>query len=90
MFAGVFGIAALVMYFLDKLASGTALMAAIVALVAAFGVVGALIGQLKQASSQRAAADYEKKGSFNLHVKYDHFLYQNETRRKIETNNNKK
>ena len=89
-FAGVFGIAALVMYFLDKLASGTALMAGIAALIAALAVVGALIGQLKQASSQHSAANYEKKGSFNLRVRYDHFLYQNETRRKIETNNNKK
>ena len=89
-FVGVTGIAALVMYLMDKLASGTALFAVLAGLIVAFIVVGALIGQLKQASSQRAASDYEKKGSFNLHVKYDHFLYQNETRRKIETNNNKK
>jgi len=89
-FAGVFGIAALVMYLMDKLASGTMLFAAIIALIAAFAVVGALIGQLKQAVHQSSAANYEKKGSFKLRVRSDHFLYKNEIRRKIETNNNKK
>lgn len=89
-FAGVFGIAALVLYLLEKLGSGTALIAAIVALIAAFAVVGGLISQLKQAISQHSAANYEKDGSFKLRVHHDHFLYKNEVRRKIETNNNKK
>lgn len=87
-FAGVTGIAALVMYLMEKLSGSTALMAAIAGLVVAFIVVGALIGQLKQASHQHAAAAYEKQGSFKLRVRSDHFLYQRETRRKIETNNN--
>ena len=86
-FAGVFGLASLVLYLLGKFASGTALFAAIAALIVAFIVVGALIGQLKQATHQSAATEYAKKGSFQLHVRYDHFLYQNETRRKIESNN---
>jgi hypothetical protein len=86
-FAGVMGIGALVLYLMDKLASGTLLVAAIIALIAAFGVYGALLGQLKQATKQSSAANYVKKGSFSLHVRYDKFLYETTTRRKIETNN---
>lgn len=89
-FAGVTGIAALVMYLMDKLASGTALFAVIAGLIAAFIVVGALISQLKQAVHQHSAAQYEKDGSFKLRVRRDHFLYHRETRRKIETNTNHK
>ena len=89
-FAGVTGVAALVMYLMDKLGSGTALMAAVVGLIAAFAVVGALVSQLKQASHQSAASEYVKQGSFNLRVRSDHFLYKNEIRRKIETNQEKK
>ena len=89
-FAGVMGIASLVMYFMDKLESGTALIAAIVALLAALGVVGALLAQLKQAAEQTSAANYVKKGSFNLRIRYDKYLYETTTRRKIETNNDKK
>ena len=89
-FAGVMGIGALILHLTENLAGGTALMAAIVALIAAFAVVGALIGQLKQAVRQHSAANYEKEGSFKLRVRRDHFLYSNEMRRKIETNNNKK
>ena len=88
-FAGVFGIAALVLALMKKFASGTALLAAVAALIAAFIVVGVLIGQLKQASSQRSAANYEKENSFSLRIRYDHFLYSNETRRKIETSSSK-
>ena len=86
-FAGVFGIAALVMYLIDKLGSGTALIAAVVALIAAFAVVGILLGQLKQATSQHSAASYVKKGSFGLTVRYDKYLYTTTNRRKIESNN---
>jgi len=84
-FAGVMGLASLVMYFMGNLESGTALIAAIVALVAAFGVVGALLGQLKQAASQHAAEEYVKPGSFHLGIRYDRFLYETTNRRKIET-----
>ena len=86
-FAGVFGIAALVMHFLDKLESGTALMAALIAFIAAFGVVAVLLGQLKQAVKQSSAANYVKQGSFNLSIRYDKYLYTTTNRRKIESSN---
>ena len=86
-FAGVFGIAALVMYLLEKLAGGTALMAALIAFIAAFGVVAVLLGQLKQAVKQNSAANYVKKGSFNLSIRYDKYLYTTTNRRKIESSN---
>ena len=89
-FAGVTGIAALVMYFMEYLTGSTALFAAIAGLIIALIVVGALKSQLKQAVSQRSAANYEKTGSFRLRARHDHFLYQNETRRRIETNSNKR
>ena len=89
-FAGIFGIAALVMYLMEKLAGGSALIAAVVALVAALAVVGGFKAQLKQAAHQDSAAHYEKDGSFKLRVRSDHFLYKREIRRKIETNNNAK
>ena len=88
-FAGVFGIAALVMYLLESLAGGTALIAAIVALIAAFGVVAVLLGQLKQAAKQTSAGNYVKAGSFNLSIRYDKYLYTTTNRRKIETNDKK-
>ena len=86
-FAGVFGIAALVMHLLEKLGSGTALMAALIAFIAAFGVVAVLLGQLKQAVKQTSAANYVKKGSFNLTIRYDKYLYTTTNRRKIESSN---
>ena len=88
-FGGIFGIAALVMYFLEKLTGSAALIAAIVALIAAILVVGGFKAQLKQAVYQSAAEDYIKPGSFHLRVKSDHFLYERESRRKIETNKDK-
>ena len=84
-FAGVLGIAAIIMAIMDCLASGTLLMAAIGALIVALVVLGVLRGQLKQAATQYAAADYVRKDSFQLDVCFDHFLYQNTQRRKIET-----
>lgn len=86
-FAGVFGIAALVMHLLEKLGSGTALMAALIAFIAAFSVVAVLLGQLKQAVKQSSAANYVKKGSFNLSIRYDKYLYTTTNRRKIESSN---
>ncbi len=84
-FAGVLGVAAIIMALADCLASGTLLMAAIGALIVALIVLGVLRGQLKQAKSQSTAANYVRKGSFQLDVRYDHFLYENTQRRKIET-----
>lgn len=79
-FAGVLGVAALIMALTDCLASGTLLLAAFVALI----VVDALRGQLKQARSQSTAADYVRPESFKLDVRYEHYLYQSVQRRKIE------
>jgi len=85
-FAGVFGMAALVLYLLKMLGSGTLLMAGIAALIAALVVVGVLIGQLKQASSKSSAEGYSS-GGCKLEVEYDRYLYSRTTRRKIETQN---
>lgn len=84
-FAVVLGIAALIMALTDCLASGTLLLAAIGALIVALIVLGVLRGQLKQAAKQTTATDYVRKGSFTLTTQYDHFLYENTQRRKIET-----
>lgn len=88
-FAGVLAIAAIIMAIADCLASGTLLMAAIGALIAALIVLGVLRSQLKQATTQSAAENYVRKGSFQLNVRYDHFLYENTQRRKIQTEKNK-
>ncbi len=85
-FAGVFGIAALVLHLMGNLGSGTLLMGGILALLVALGVVGGLIGKLKQAASKNSAAGYSKEGC-QLHAQYDGFLYAKTTRRKIETQN---
>jgi len=84
-FAGVFGLISLVLALLDKFAGGTALIAAIVALIVSLITLGVLKGQLKQAAHNDAAADYVKEGSFQLTGRYDHFLYETTTRRKIES-----
>ena len=83
-FAGVMGVGAGVLAALGKLASGTMLIAGIVALIAAFAVVASLIGQLKQASSQSSASGYARDGGLNLQVEFDHYLYTKTNRRKIE------
>ena len=83
---GIFGLAALVLYLLKMLASGTLLIAGIASLFAALVVVFLLIGQLRQAVSKSSAEGYSQEGC-QLHVQYDHFLYANTTRRKIETQN---
>ena len=83
-FAAVLAIAALIMALADCLASGTLPLAAFAALVVALIVVGVLRGQLKQAHSKSAAADYVRPDSFKLDVRYERFLYQSVQRRKIE------
>ena len=85
-FAGVFGLAALVLHLMKMLENGTLLIAGIAALIAALVVVGVLIGQLKQASSKSSAEGYAS-GGCKLDVEYDHYLYSRTTRRKIETQN---
>ena len=53
-FAGVFGVAALILALMDALGSGSLLIGAMVAIIIALAVVGALKGQLKQAAQQSA------------------------------------
>ncbi|MBP3655606.1 MAG: hypothetical protein J6K32_02805 [Clostridia bacterium] len=89
-FAGVFALCAAILYAMAMMESGTLLIAGIIALVAAFIVVGGLTAQLRQAAHQSAAADYVRSGSFSLDVRYDRFLYQNVQRRRIEQPNQKR
>ena len=89
-FAGVFGVAALIMALADALSGGALLIGAVIALIAALAVVGVLKGQLKQAARQSAAENYACRDSFHLEMHYDHFLYENTTKRKIENNAQKK
>jgi len=83
-FAGVFGIGAALLALLGKMGSGTLLMAGIAALIVAFCVVGGLIGQLKQASSQSSASGYASGEGLDLQVEFDRYLYTKTNRRKIE------
>ena len=89
-FAGVFGVAALILALMDALGSGSLLIGAMAAIISALAVVGALKGQLKQAAQQSAAGGYIREGSFRLDVNADHFLYESTTKRKIENNTQKK
>ena len=89
-FAGVFGVATLILSLMEALGSGSLLICAVVAAIIALAVVGALKGQLKQAAQQSAAGGYIREGSFRLDVNADHFLYESTTKRKIENNTQKK
>ena len=89
-FAGVFGVAALILALMDALGSGSLLIGAMAAIIIALAVVGALKGQLKQTSQQSAAGGYVREESFRLDVNADHFLYESTTKRKIENNTQKK
>ena len=73
-FAGVFGVAALILALMDALGSGSLLIGAMAAIISALAVVGAMKGQLKQAAQQSAAGGYIRKGSFHLDVNADHFF----------------
>lgn len=89
-FAGVFGVAALILALMDALGSGSLLIGAMAAIIIALAVVGALKGQLKQTAQQSAAGGYVREGSFRLDVNADHFFYESTTKRKIENNTQKK
>ncbi len=89
-FAGCFAAAALILALMDALGSGSLLIGAIIALIVALAVVGALNGQLKQAAQQAAADSYLRRESFHLEMDYDHFLYETTSKRKIESNTQKK
>ena len=54
-FAGVFGVAALILALMDALGSGSLLIGAMAAIIIALAFVGALKGQLKQTAQQSAA-----------------------------------
>ena len=85
-FAGVFGVAALILALIKALGSGSLLICAAIAAILALAVVGALKGQLKQAAQQSTAHSYIRDGSFCLDVNADHFLYESTSKRKIEDN----
>ena len=89
-FAGLCGVIALVLALAKAMSGGAMLLGAVFALVIALVTVGVLKGQLKQAAQQTAANSYLRKDSFHLEMNYDHFLYENTTRRKIENNTQKK
>ncbi len=89
-FAGCFAVAALILALMDALGSGSLLIGAIIALIVALAVVGALKGQLKQAAQRTAADSYLRRDSFHLEMDYDHFLYETTSKRKIESNTQKK
>ncbi|MGN0996811.1 MAG: hypothetical protein ACI4PG_07860 [Candidatus Ventricola sp.] len=88
-FAGVLALAALALYLTEYLASGTLLMAAVLAAIVALVVVGCLKAQLNQASMQSEASGYVREGSFGLSEQSDHFLYETTERRRIEKNDGK-
>jgi len=82
-FGSTFGLGALVLWLLKKLASGSLLITGLIAAFITLIVVCCLIGQLNQAVRQSEAADYVD--DFQLPVKEDRFLYSNTKRKKIET-----
>ena len=73
-----------VFYFMGNLANGTLVVAAVIALVAAFIVYGSLVSQLKQASGVHTAGNYIVENSFELCARGDFYLHTTQTRRKIE------
>ena len=83
-FAAGYGLAAL----LSRGAPRTlyAVLAAVVALIAAFCVVGGMKSKLKTARAKSNAADYAGKGALQLSVRQDRYLYSNEQRRRVEQN----
>jgi len=83
-FAAAFAIMCAIFYFMGSLESGTLLVAAVIALVAAFAVYGGLVSQLKQAASVQGAGNYIVRDSFKLFTRRDHYLHTTQMRRRIE------
>ena len=83
-FAGVFALMSVLLAFSGMLADGTMLIAAVMALIAAFGTVGVLTSQLKQAAGVHNAGSYVVQNSFELHTRRDHYLHTTQTRRMIQ------
>jgi len=59
----------------------------IIALVVALIVLSSLKAQMKTAKHENMAMNYVRDGSFKLDVSQDIFLYQTETRQKVEKKN---
>ena len=83
-FACVLAVLCAILYLADMLASGTVLIAGIIALLAGICTVAVLVGQLRQAANVHGAEHYALRESFALTVRQDHFLHTTTTRRKIE------
>ena len=83
-FAGALALACVICMMTGMLNSVGLVLALLFALIVAFVVVGAMLGELKQAGSVQGAGNYAVQGSFELFVKEDRFLHQTQTRRKIE------
>ena len=83
-FALVFALVCAAFYFMGSFENGTLVGAAVVALLAAVLVYGALVGQLKQAASVLGAGNYAVKDSFQLFNRRDYYLHTTQTRRRIE------
>ena len=86
-FAGVLGLTALILHLTKALGSGTLLMAAIFALFVTIGIVGTMIGKLKQATAQSGASGYACEGGLNLTMESDSYQYTKKDRKKIEEKN---
>ena len=83
-FAGAFGICALIAALTGYLSSGTLLVSAIAALIAALIVVGALRSQLKTAAFQHNAGNYQKDETFELPIHYERFIHETTSTTKID------
>lgn len=86
-FAGVLGLTALILHLTKALGSGTLLMAAIFALFVTIGIVGTMIGKLKQATAQSGASRYACEDGLNLTLESDSYQYTKKDRKKIEEKN---
>lgn len=61
------------------------LIVAALSLIIALAVVGSMKAKLKTARHRQDADDYIRRNSLSLIVREDRFLYQTESRRRIET-----
>lgn len=67
-------------------ASNRLLISLVIGLVVALIVTGIMIGQLKSVRKQTAATEYVKRGSMQVNVARDIFLYRTVSRQKKESN----
>jgi len=88
-FIAAFAVSVLILYLTEYMGSGTVLVAAVISLLIALGVLGGLKAQLKQAVFLSGASQYVKEDSFELLRTSDHYMYTTTNRRKIERNDRK-